>query len=160
MGYPSIAPSSTGTTALSTLPKGTTAAGNPTSAPIDANTQALHVAIAGEKLFIPLVDRANLTSTSRQVKATAGTVNGFSFRNTNTTTVYVKFYDKVGVVNPATDVPLRVFPVPGNSVLPRDVTKDAEVTCATAIAVLVVTGAADTDNTNPVVPIISEITYV
>jgi hypothetical protein len=160
MGYPSIAPTSTGTTALSTLPKGTTVAGNPTSTAIDANTQALHVAIAGEKLFVPLVDRANLTSTSRQIKATAGTVNGFNLRNTNTATVYVKFYDKLGAINPATDAPLRVFPVPGNSVLPRDVTKDAEVTCATAIAVLVVTGAADADSTNPVAPIVSEITYV
>lgn len=157
--YPSI-PASTGTTALSTLAKGTTPVGNPTSVEIDANTQALHVAIAGEKLFVPQVLRSTLTNASTQVKATPGAVHGFYWTNTNTTTVYVKVYDKLGAVNVATDAPLRTFPVPGNSVLPRDVTKDPEVTCATAIAILVVTGEANTDNTPPTTPISSEVTYV
>lgn len=160
MGFPHTTTSSGGTSALSTLALGTTPAGNPTSVAIDANTQALHVAIAGKKVFAPAVFRQNIGATSLQVKATAGDVHGYDFKNQNTATVYIKFYNKVGPVNVATDVPLRVFAVPANSVSAHDVSETPEITCSTAIAVLAVTGLADTNAVAPATPIVSEVTYV
>ncbi|OBQ29032.1 MAG: hypothetical protein AN483_12890 [Aphanizomenon flos-aquae MDT14a] len=105
-----------------------------------------------------------LTNTAVQVKASDGLVMGWNFINTNSVTVYVKFY------NLATNVTVGISPVlltqavPGGSasnpginfleasLIPQEV-------FSTGISIACVTGLADSSTIAPITPIYAEVRY-
>lgn len=94
-----------------------------------------------------------------QVKAATGNLYGWNIINLHSATIYVKFYNINGAINPAVDVPVLTLPIPSNSAVYQ------EPNCiqhhfTTAIAVRAVTGSGDTDATDPTTLPIIELKYV
>lgn len=93
-----------------------------------------------------LVSAASNNATS--VKASAGTVYDVQCFNTNASPRYLKFYDKATAPAPATDVPVKVIMMPGNaSGAGATAAFPVGVNFANGIAIAIVTGIADNDNT-------------
>lgn len=77
------------------------------------------------------------------IKASAGTLYGFTVNNTNAAVRYLKLYNKASNPVLATDVPVLVVPIPAGGTVNQDF--DYGLRFATGIAMAMTTGAADTD---------------
>ena len=106
-----------------------------------------------------------LDETKRSVKANAGNVYGFTFINSNTVPVYIKFYNAlVGDVTVGTTVPLTVLMVPaGNGTTPGQVVATVEdapfAHFNTGITIAAVTGVADSSTGAPTTDLHAEVVY-
>ena len=105
-----------------------------------------------------------LTNTAVQVKASDGLVMGWNFINTNSVTVYVKFYNLATNITVGTSPVLLTQAVPGGSasnsginflevgLVPQEV-------FSVGISIACVTGLADNSTTAPITPIYAEVRY-
>lgn len=80
------------------------------------------------------------------IKASAGQVYGVSVFNNAQYPVYVKLYNKASAPAPASDTPIRTIGVQAG--VCRDVPIFYGLACATGIAIAIVKGIADNDNTS------------
>jgi hypothetical protein len=81
------------------------------------------------------------------IKGTPGVVHHVSvFSNNPDYPVFVKFYDKASAPNPVSDTPVWVVGVQAG--VPRDVAPPASVAFSIGIAVAIVKGIAQNDNTS------------
>lgn len=78
------------------------------------------------------------------IKNAAGTVYAIIASNTNTSTRYVKFYNKASAPTVGTDIPVLTIAVPTNGTIPVDFGSLGH-RFATGIAIAITTGAADSD---------------
>lgn len=88
----------------------------------------------------------SLLSTAQTIKGSAGKLGGYFAFNATTSTIYIKIYNLTSV-NPASDVPVLVFPLPAGS--PGNVEWANGIAFSTGIMVRCVTGVADTNTTSP-----------
>lgn len=79
------------------------------------------------------------------VKAAAGLVTGYFLVNTATAYRYVKLYNKASSPTVGTDTPRCVFGIPAASA--ANLNLDPPIGFETGIAIAIITGIADTDNT-------------
>lgn len=80
------------------------------------------------------------------IKATPGVVGGWNLINTTGSAVYVKLYDKATAPAPASDTPKIRIQIPANGQAFHPLGPIGWM-FNTGIAVVMVTGAADTDDT-------------
>ena len=100
MGYPRTVTASTETAALSTLAKGTTPVGNPTSVAIDANTQGLDVAIKAPMrgLIQPTINGSIAVANASQVGIAAKPDRNYLlFLNYSTADMWINYGTAAGV---------------------------------------------------------------
>jgi hypothetical protein len=91
------------------------------------------------------------TNNADVVKAALGQVYGIHLQSiTIATPVYVKLYDKATTPAPATDTPKRTIMIPGGGTTGGrwDITFPLGITFGTGIALAIVVGIGDTDNTS------------
>lgn len=103
----------------------------------------------------------NLTtnSTAVEIKASAGSLYGFSIINLATTDIYVKLYNIAAAsVNPASSVPVMTLFIPAGGFIFQEPSTILH-RFGTAISVRSVTGSGDTDTTAPSTSPIIEIKY-
>jgi hypothetical protein len=86
------------------------------------------------------------TNNAAVLKASAGTVWSVLGFNAGASPCYVKFYNRTTAPTVGTDVPVMVIPIPPTG-SPDPVVPATGIRFATGIAIAIVTGAADTDNT-------------
>ena len=115
-------------------------------------------------LSVSISRNPTLTNTAVQVKASDGLVLGWNFINTNSVTVYVKFYDLATNVTVGTSPVALTQAVPGGSasnsginflevgLVPQEVFSEG-------ISIACVTGLADNSTTAPITPIYAEVRY-
>lgn len=104
-------------------------------------------------------DSLTVNSTAQAIKATAGTVYGWTIINLHSSAIYIKIYNKAAAsVNPASDVPVKRLLVPATSMIHSEPVA-AQQSCGTAISVRCVTDSVDTGTTNPATLPIIQIKY-
>jgi hypothetical protein len=86
------------------------------------------------------------TDNAAAIKAAPGVVAGWFIQNTTGTAIYVKLYDKSTAPDPASDVPRVTLQIPANGFISHPV-GPVGMAFGTGIGILIVTGAADTDDT-------------
>lgn len=116
-----------------------------------ATGTAIPVALAptiqgGWATSTPLVS-ANTTNAT-VVKNAAGKIGGWIVSNNNAAVAYLKFYNKATTPVPASDTPILVIPVPGNTSTATGMVEFANgVACSAGISFALTTGISNTDNT-------------
>ncbi len=85
------------------------------------------------------------TTNAQFIKASAGNVYGYEFFNNGPAPVYVKLYNKASAPTVGTDVPVKVWMVPAEGGLTRDVANG--ISLGTGIAIAITSGIADTNTT-------------
>lgn len=107
-----------------------------------------------------------LSSTKVQVKGSAGNVYGWNFINTNTSDVFVKFYDGLAAnVTVGTTTPVLTILVPAasgssNGLFFQDINPDPQEVFTAGITIACVTGLADSSTTAPTTAIHASVRYV
>lgn len=140
------------------LMAGVTSAGVPTLLRLASDGSPAPVAPSTTDPGLSRWRSTTVNTTSQQVKATPGNLYGINIQNLHSATVFVKFYN-LATVNPAVDAPiltLQVAATPG-AITQRSLT--LPIAFGTALSVRAVTGAADTDTTNPATLPIIELEY-
>lgn len=131
--------------------------------PVSATTLPL-VTLASESGFLSYRNTA-LSNTAVAVKPVAGSVMGWNFINSNTTPVYVKFYNLAsGSVTVGTSaVVLTVLVPPGDGTTPGMYFLEPSLipveVFSTAISVACVTGMSDNSTTAPATAIHASVRY-
>lgn len=90
---------------------------------------------------------ADLTTPGVAIKASKGKVYGWYLYNKSSTVKYVKLYAKASAPSPGSDTPKLRLAVPPNG--GSNIAFGPGIPFPTGIAVIGVTGVADTDNTAP-----------
>jgi hypothetical protein len=137
-----------------------------TSAMNDADKLLIYVEVGETNLITSGTSNAlsvfrslTVNSTAQAVKVSAGNVYGWNIINNHSNTLYVKLYNiAAGSVNPASDVPVTTWIIPGSGsvyVEPDSIKESFN----TAISVRAVTNFTDTGTTAPVNLPLIEIKY-
>jgi hypothetical protein len=98
-------------------------------------------------------------STAQAIKSSAGNIYGWNIINNHSNTLYVKLYNiAAGSVNPASDVPVATWVIPGSGSVYVEA-DSIKHSFTTAISVRAVTNSTDTVTTAPVNTPTIEIQY-
>lgn len=122
------------------------------------------VTLASESGFLTYRNTA-LSSTPQSVKASAGSLMGWNFINTNTVPIYVKFFNITAgsVVVGTSPVVLTILVPPGDGITPGMFLLEPGLVpfevFSNAISIAAVTGLADNSTTAPTTPIHISVRY-